>query len=279
MDLESLRELIDANPVKGSPEEMRAAFRALTEPVRAAVPAGETIEIAGLKAELHAAFGGQPILYLHGGGYVFGGPDTHRGLAHSLMHAARQDVLVLDLPKAPEHPWPAQKQAAAAAVHALVEEFGQFVTLVGDSAGAHLALLTALETQMVRRCVAFSPNTVRDHPETESRTSCEESDLMNDDESDRDLAAKVFGTLDGDDPDQSLIERDLRTLPLTFIKVGTDEILRDDSLVFARKAIRDGAEIRLSARPGFHLEELFAPLYAPGLWSVQEAGDWIRASS
>lgn len=277
MTLDELKALIEANPVEGSPEDMRAAFRKLTEPVRSAVPAGQPVELAGLRGELHGHYGGVPILYFHGGGYVFGGPDSHRGLCHSLMLGTRRDVLVVDLPKAPENPWPAQKQAAADALRALSDRHGRFITLAGDSAGGHLALITALEQGTAEHCIAFSPNTLRDYALTDSRKACEDSDLMNDHAGDHALAEKAFGSIDPDDHDQTLTRRNLKALPLSYIGCGTDEVLRDDATVFAQKAISDGAQLALSAHPGFHLEELFAPLYAPGLWRIQDASDWLRS--
>src|SRR5882757_3146796 len=47
------------------------------------------------------------ILYLHGGAYVMGSPETHRELAASLSTAARCGVHLANYRLAPEHPFPA----------------------------------------------------------------------------------------------------------------------------------------------------------------------------
>src|SRR5262245_55033808 len=47
------------------------------------------------------------VLYLHGGGFVIGSPETHRKLAADVGRAAGARVLLPDYPLAPEAPFPA----------------------------------------------------------------------------------------------------------------------------------------------------------------------------
>src|SRR5262249_3629730 len=59
----------------------------------------ENLTVAGRAAEWVKAPGsqaGRAILYLHGGGYVMGSPNTHRSLAGEISRAAQAAVLVLD---------------------------------------------------------------------------------------------------------------------------------------------------------------------------------------
>lgn len=51
------------------------------------------------------------ILYLHGGGYCAGSPDTHRGIAGALALAAGAAVVTLDYRLAPEDPFPQRSTA------------------------------------------------------------------------------------------------------------------------------------------------------------------------
>jgi acetyl esterase len=90
------------------------------------------------------------VVYLHGGGWVMGGLDTHDGLCRHLAAASGWAVLAVDYRLAPEHPYPAALDDVAhalawlrgpgAAEHGL--DPGR-VVLAGDSAGAHLAAVTA----------------------------------------------------------------------------------------------------------------------------------------
>ena len=47
------------------------------------------------------------VLYLHGGGYIMGSPNTHRDLMGRIARTAQARVLGLDYRLAPEHPFPA----------------------------------------------------------------------------------------------------------------------------------------------------------------------------
>jgi acetyl esterase len=91
---------------------------------------------------------GLPILvYLHGGGFVLGSPDTHDGLCRTLAADAGCVVVSVDYRLAPEHPYPAAIDDALAAfrhVRAHAEDFGgrtDQVAVAGDSAGGALAAL------------------------------------------------------------------------------------------------------------------------------------------
>lgn len=55
------------------------------------------------------------LLYLHGGGYTMGSPDTHRGLVARLSEACGVRALSVDYRLAPEHPFPAAVDDATAA--------------------------------------------------------------------------------------------------------------------------------------------------------------------
>ncbi|HBT07552.1 MAG TPA: alpha/beta hydrolase, partial [Alcanivorax sp.] len=61
------------------------------------------------------------VLYLHGGGYVSGGPVTHRALTSHLAKLADASVVVADYRLAPEHPFPAALDDAHRAYLALLE--------------------------------------------------------------------------------------------------------------------------------------------------------------
>src|SRR5277367_5437212 len=53
------------------------------------------------------------VLYLHGGGYIFGSPKTHRQVLLAMAKAFQAPVFGLDYRLAPEHPFPAAVEDAA----------------------------------------------------------------------------------------------------------------------------------------------------------------------
>ena len=78
----------------------------------------EKVDAAGVPAEWVVAPGADAsrvLLYLHGGGYVIGSIDTHRGPVGRLSRAAAARVLLIDYRLAPEHPYPAALHDATAA--------------------------------------------------------------------------------------------------------------------------------------------------------------------
>ncbi|NYF59935.1 alpha/beta hydrolase [Micromonospora purpureochromogenes] len=90
------------------------------------------------------------VLYAHGGGWVMGSVDTHDGLCRHLAAESGWAVLSVDYRLAPEYPYPAAVDDMAraltwlrgpgAARHGL--DPGR-IAVAGDSAGGHLAAVTA----------------------------------------------------------------------------------------------------------------------------------------
>jgi acetyl esterase len=85
------------------------------------------------------------VAFLHGGGWVFGGIDTHDGLCRCLANAAGAIVASVGFRLAPEHPFPAALHDCVAAVqwlHGHASELGgdgDRLAVAGDSSGANLA--------------------------------------------------------------------------------------------------------------------------------------------
>ncbi|MBP1852399.1 alpha/beta hydrolase [Rhizobium halophytocola] len=78
------------------------------------------------------------LLYIHGGGFVVGGLESHDSICAEIAHAVGAELTAVDYRLAPEHVWPAQHEDCRAVFDALVEE-GRRLVLIGDSAGGNLA--------------------------------------------------------------------------------------------------------------------------------------------
>lgn len=90
------------------------------------------------------------ILFVHGGGFLLGTLNTHDSVCRSLANRAEAAVLAIDYRLSPEAPCPAALDDIAA-VHAMVLRDAAALSLdaarmaiVGDSAGGHLAAMSAL---------------------------------------------------------------------------------------------------------------------------------------
>ena len=102
-------------------------------------PTNQRIDAAGM---LH--------LFLHGGGWVIGSLDSHDRMCRRLATVAGICVVAVDYRLAPEHPFPAALDDAAAAwrwIHARAQQLHVAIGAIavgGDSAGGNLAAVLAL---------------------------------------------------------------------------------------------------------------------------------------
>jgi cyclohexanone monooxygenase len=89
---------------------------------------------------------GLVMLYLHGGAFCLGNPQTHRSITTRLARDGNITVHVPDYRLAPEHPHPAPLNDALDCYEALLLQGlpAQRIVLGGDSAGGALALALAL---------------------------------------------------------------------------------------------------------------------------------------
>ena len=93
------------------------------------------------------------LLYLHGGGFTIGSPDTHDSLCRQLALHADAHVVSLDYRLAPEHRFPTAVDDSWAALRWLHEHGprqgldGERLAVGGDSAGGTLAAVAAIRAR------------------------------------------------------------------------------------------------------------------------------------
>lgn len=243
-----LKAQLDAAPIEGPPARMRARFAALIGPG----PDGVPCTLGGVPCLRHGD--GPPVLWLHGGGYVFGSPETHARAAAALARLAHRSVILPDYRLSPEHPWPAPLHD----IGSVLSTFDAPVPVIGDSAGGHLALVAAQHWPgRVRALALISPNTDRTG---RSRTRALNSgrDLTNDDAADTALARLAMPDLGAQDPDASPLLGDLSRLPPTYLTATPTEVLFDDAVLLMRALVQAGRPVS-AAFPGdlWHLWPLW----------------------
>lgn len=90
------------------------------------------------------------LLYLHGGGFVIGAPETHEDICRSLANMAGAVVVSPDYRLAPEHPFPAAIEDCATTLIWMRDQADALgidparIVVGGDSAGGNLAAVIAL---------------------------------------------------------------------------------------------------------------------------------------
>ena len=259
---------VASNPVEGSPEEMRVAFAALAPPP----VAGRKTTVGGVPCTLFGNSDVEPIVWLHGGGLVFGSADTHSAVATTLASQTGRSVLIPEYRLAPEHLWPAPLEDTLS----VIDDFSKPVDLVGDSCGGFLALHAAkARLKKVSKLALISPNT--DHTGlSETRVRNSDHDIMNDDQQDASLARTSFGDGMAKHPDASPLSGDLAKLPPIWITAATNEVLLDDTLLLIRKLGLAGVPCDASIYQGLcHLWMLWPDSIPQGEQVMQQLSDWI----
>lgn len=90
------------------------------------------------------------LLYLHGGGWVIGAPESHEDICRILANLAGAVVVSPDYRLAPEHPYPAAVEDCAAVLADMAAHSDRYgidpgrIAVGGDSAGGNLAAVLAL---------------------------------------------------------------------------------------------------------------------------------------
>jgi len=226
---------------------------------------------------------GPRLLYLHGGGYVFGSPRTHKGLAGRLVARSGIGAVVPDYPLAPEHPFPAAPEAALRLYRDMVADGP--VILAGDSAGGGLAL--ALLAQICADPTLPQPAaTLLLSPWTDLTLSGE-SFVTN---AEAEVLLPVGGIVesrdeylagaDPADPLASPLFADLRGAGPVHIWAGDREILRDDSRRLAERLRAQNVETRLTEEHDLvHAWPLFPCWLLPEAeMTLDQMADAIRAA-
>jgi acetyl esterase len=190
------------------------------------------------------------VLFLHGGGFVFGDLNSHDEICRRLSLRADVAVLAVDYRRAPEHPGPAAVQDAVAAVSWASKHLPELgssdnygIGLAGDSAGGAIALLAAV--QLVGGSLAASALLLA-YPNTDmtlSRSSITEKGRgWGLDETDLAWFVEqwVPVRIRRDDPSISPLHASLEGLPATMLITAEHDPLRDEgeALVAALKDSR-----------------------------------------
>jgi len=234
-------------------------------PVAPRSPRAETFTIDGPggKIELRVIAPAEPrgvYFHIHGGGWSIGTNDQLDDVFE--RHAANAGVacVSVDYRLAPEHQYPAGPDDCEAAalwlVRAAEKRFGTTkLAIGGESAGAHLSVVTLLRLRDRHKITPFSAAILNygayDMGMTPSaRNWGTEKLVLNT------PAIVAFGkaflppSTNVLDPDVSPIHADLARMPPALFTVGTRDALIDDTLFMAPRWLAAGNVAELSILPG-----------------------------
>lgn len=223
------------------------------------------------------------ILYLHGGGYNLGSLHTHRALAARIGRACRARVLTIAYRLAPEHLFPAALEDAVRAYCWLLAEGVQpdQLALAGDSAGGGLAIATLVSLRyhgepLPAAAVCLSP-WVDLELAGYSLTANAAADPVLTRATLRAWAKNYLGGKDPRAPFASPLYADLHGLPPLLLQVGSEEILYDDAVRLAERALAAGVNVELEVSKNmFHGWHLFASKLPEAQQAIARLAEFIE---
>jgi len=260
-------------------EEMMSNFYPLPEGIET-----EDIEASGVAATWFShgdSNAERVILYVHGGGFMWGSPRTHGELISRVCLEAGVRCLAVDYRETPEHVFPAALDDCAALYQWLLDQGvrAQHIALVGDSAGGGLVLSTLVRLQAqglpypaaAVATSAFTDLTLSgDSMKTVKDPLCTEKGLKL-------LADTYAGGHDLTDPELSPLFADKTGFPPLLLQVAENELLRDDTVRFARSATDSGVDNSLEIYPGAcHLWHWFGPQVPESVAALESIAKFLK---
>ncbi|GKY86513.1 alpha/beta hydrolase [Sinisalibacter aestuarii] len=237
----------------------------------------------------HASGGRQDaLIYMHGGAWMQGSPETHWDITARIAAWNRQTVISVDYALAPEHPFPAafnQVVAVAHWAHDNAETLGidpARIAIGGDSAGGNLAAAAAIELRgavpLIGQLLIY-PACDFDMARPSMIENAEAPLLQT---RGMDQVNAMYS------PDTTLLSSDPRVAPLVaeshaglppaYIAVAENDPLRDSGLAYAAALEAAGVPLMLDHGEGMIHGYLRAMEYcAESMASLRRMSGWLAA--
>lgn len=226
-------------------------------------------------------------LHFHGGGWMIGAPQENDQRLRRLAENTGLATISVDYRLAPEHPYPAAPDDCEAAALWLISDAARdfdrsFIAVGGESAGAHLSLVTMLRLRDRHGLKPFAAaNLVAGLYDLSMTPSVRRWGTQKLILTTRDVRNFIerFLSAGGDraDPDVSPLHADLSGLPPALVTCGTKDLLIDDSLFLAARLTAAGSPVELAVYPGgCHVFQGFP--CAQGEASLKQMDDFLNAA-
>lgn len=196
------------------------------------------------------------ILYCHGGGYMTGSCLYARTITTKLAVSTSMDVLAFDYRLAPENPYPAAlNDAVKAWNYLMLLGYGaKDVIVAGDSAGGNMALCLVHKLKeegrlLPRGLVLMSPWTDLTRS-GKSHTTRVGVDPVLTEEYLEQVSRSYAPKEDWSHPLISPVFGDFKDFPRTYIQVGDNEILLNDSILLQKNMLRENVPVKIEIFKG-----------------------------
>ncbi len=288
-DIKKVREMIAGLPPRTemSIPERRATMDAWDK----AYPVADDVTVASAKvAEVPVEWITAPnasedavLLFLHGGGYVIGSPDSHRHLVANLSEETGLQGLLVDYRLAPEDPFPAAVEDAISVYAALLTHGfeAEEIVVAGDSAGGGLVIAMMLAIRdanlpLPAAGICLSPwndltgtaKSLETNASVDPTVTKESLDFF---------AGEYLGEEDAQNPYASPLFGDFTGLPPLLIQVGSVEVLLDDAVMLAERAKEAGVSVTLEVWDEMiHVWHRYYPVLQEAREANARIGEYVR---
>lgn len=193
------------------------------------------------------------LLYLHGGGFIYGVTSIHLEMVAYLAKQSGLRVLMVDYRLAPKYPFPAALDDCVTAYRWLLkQDFSPSdIAIAGDSAGGNLTLTTLMKLRdkgdtLPAAAVCLSPVGDLTNKQTAFK---EDYDAVLHPKATKFMNQSYIANNNAHDPLISPILGNWHDLPPLLIHAGAEEILRDDAMRIEELATEAGIDIRVEVYP------------------------------
>lgn len=288
-DIKKVRKMIAGLPPRTgmSIPERRATMDAWDK----AYPMADDVTVASAKvAEVPVEWITAPnasedavLLFLHGGGYVIGSPDSHRHLVANLSEETGLQGLLVDYRLAPEDPFPAAVEDAISVYAALLTHGfeAEEIVVAGDSAGGGLVIAMMLAIRdanlpLPAAGICLSPwndltgtaKSLETNASVDPTVTKESLDFF---------AGEYLGEEDAQNPYASPLFGDFTGLPPLLIQVGSVEVLLDDAVMLAERAKEAGVSVTLEVWDEMiHVWHRYYPVLQEAREANARIGEYVR---
>ncbi len=222
----------------------------------------------------------QVLLYLHGGGFVYGLTPPHLEMVAYLAQKMGIRALAVDYRVSPEHPFPAPLDDCVTAYRWLLKQgiSAQNIVVAGDSAGGNLTITSLMKLRdsgdpLPAAAACLSP--VADLSNKDNPSQGFNDPLLHP------RAMKYFHESyvahnDARNPLISPVFGDWHGLPPLLVHAGEDELLREDAVRVDELARAAGVEVRLEIYPRmWHVWQLY-PALPQAVQSLDEIAKFLK---
>ncbi len=288
-DIKKVREMIAGLPPRTgmSIPERRATMDAWDK----AYPVADDVTVASAKvAEVPVEWITAPnasedavLLFIHGGGYVIGSPDSHRHLVANLSEETGLQGLLVDYRLAPEDPFPAAVEDAISVYAALLTHGfeAEEIVVAGASAGGGLVIAMMLAIRdanlpLPAAGICLSPwndltgtaKSLETNASVDPTVTKESLDFF---------AGEYLGEEDAQNPYASPLFGDFTGLPPLLIQVGSVEVLLDDAVMLAERAKEAGVSVTLEVWDEMiHVWHRYYPVLQEAREANARIGEYVR---